>query len=201
LYFAKLVLCELSKCTTARNGRKKCEEATASRDFSVRQTFSHYTDRYLERHNGGVDLSTVPPTPLSNCHHLLSPVWTETPSHSYNLHSTSDRIAALNQEGSQGDGFGWAVVGGGVAGSAVVGGSVAGSGGGRVAGRGVVGGAGGDARRGGARMAAARVVGSDAVRSAAGGTVGRGVGARLGRAVAGSGGRVTGRGGRTGQTT
>jgi hypothetical protein len=154
-------------------------------------------DCYRERCSGGVDLSTVPLTPLSNCHHLLSPVRTERLSHSYNLHTTPDRIAALDREGSQGDSFGRAVAGGGVAESAVVVGSVAGTGGGRVAGRGVVGGAGGDRRHGGAGMAAARVVGGVAGRPAARGTVGRGVGAWLGRAVVGSGGRVTGGGGRT----
>jgi len=56
---------------------------------------------------------------------------TETLSHFYNLRSTPDRIAALgDQVGSQGDGFGRAVAGGGVAGSAIVGGRVSGSGGG-----------------------------------------------------------------------
>jgi hypothetical protein len=85
-------------------------------------------DHYQKCCSGDVDLSTVPPTPLSNRHHLLSPIRTETPSHSYNLRSTPDRIAALDREGSQGDAFGRAVAGGRVAGSAVVGGSVAGSG-------------------------------------------------------------------------
>jgi len=83
---------------------------------------------FREHCSGGVDVSTVPPTPLGNQHHLLSPVWTETPSHSYNLRSTPDR------EGSQGDGSGWAVAGGGVAGSAVGGGGVSGTRGGRVGG-------------------------------------------------------------------
>jgi len=85
----------------------------------------------------------------------------------------------------------------GVAG-AVAGGDVTGSGGGRVSGRGVIGGAGGDARRGAAGTAAARVVGGDAGRLGAGGTVGRGA---VGRAVVGGGGRVTGGGGRTRQST
>jgi hypothetical protein len=85
-------------------------------------------DSYRERHSGGVDFYNVLPTPLSNRHHLLSPVRTETPSHSYNLRTTPDRIAALDREGSQGDDFGRAVAEGGVAGSAVVVGSVAVSG-------------------------------------------------------------------------
>jgi hypothetical protein len=85
----------------------------------------------------------VPPTPLNHSRHLLSPIRRETPSHGYTLHSTPERIKALDREGSQGDGFGWAVAGGGVARTvAGSGGDVTGSGGGRVAGRGVVGGAG-----------------------------------------------------------
>jgi len=94
--------------------------------------------RFWERHGGGIDLSTVLPTPLSHHRHLLSPIRTETPSHGYNLRSTPERIVALDQEGSQGDGFSRAVAGGGVAGR------VAGSGGGvtgsdvNVAGSGVV---------------------------------------------------------------
>jgi len=134
---------------------------------------------FWERLGGGTDLSTVPPTPLNHRHHLLSPVRTETPSHGYTLRATPERI---EREGSQGDGFARAVAGGdrGVAG-AVAGGDVTGSGGGRVGGRGVIGGAGGDARRGAAGTAAARVVGGDAGRLGAGGTVGRGVSAQLGR--------------------
>jgi hypothetical protein len=154
--------------------------------------------RFGERLGGGTDLSTVPPTPLSHRHHLLSPVRTETPSHGYTLRATPERIAALDREGSQGDSFG------GVAGSAVVGGRVAGSGV-DVTGSGVVGGVGGDARRGATGTAAARVVGGDSGRNAAGGTVGRGVSARVGRgavgrAVVGGGGRGGGVG-RTRQST
>ncbi len=93
--------------------------------------------RYREHHGGGIDLSTVPPTPLSHRCHLLSPIRTETPSHGYNHHSTPERITALDREGPQGDGFSRAVTRGGVAGSAVVGGRVSGSGGG-VTGSGVV---------------------------------------------------------------
>jgi hypothetical protein len=63
----------------------------------------------------------------STCHHLLSPVRPETPSHSYNLHSAPDRIAALgHQVESQGDGLGRA--GGDVGRSGVIGGGVARSG-------------------------------------------------------------------------
>jgi hypothetical protein len=147
-----------------------------------------FRQRLRGHRDGGTDLSTVPPTPLNRRLHLLSPLRTETPSHAYNLRSTPDR------EGSQGDGFGFAVAGGSVAGSGVGavgvsgagGGGVSGGGGGRVGGRG-----------GGVGTAASRVAAGDAGRSAApaaGGVAGRGVGGRVGRGVLGRG--VVGGGGR-----
>jgi len=145
--------------------------------------------RFGERLGGGTDLSTVPPTPLNHRHHLLSPVRTETPSHSYNLRSTPDRIAAMDREGSQGDGLGRALGGrdGGGRDGGVAGVDVTGSGGGR-----------GDARRGAAGTSAARVVGGDSGRNAAGLSGGRLVSARVGRGVVGR--AVVGGGGRGGRT-
>jgi len=147
--------------------------------------------QYWEHRGGSIDLSTVPPTPLSHCRRLLSPIRTETPSNGYNLHSTPERIAALDREGSQGDGFGPAVTGGGVAGSAVVGGRVAGSGGG-VTGSGVI--------VGGVAVSAVDVASSGvAVARPPVGVAGSGVGgtsqlrerggqvSRMGRGVAGRG--------------
>jgi hypothetical protein len=84
--------------------------------------------RFQERHSGGIDYSTVLPTPLSHRNHLLSPVRTEYPSHGYNLCSTPERVAALDAgifAGSGGGVAGSGVVVGGVAVSAV---NVAGSG-------------------------------------------------------------------------
>jgi len=52
--------------------------------------------RFQERHGGGIDYSTVPPTPLSQRNHLLSPVRTQSPSRRYNLCSTPERVAALD---------------------------------------------------------------------------------------------------------
>jgi hypothetical protein len=78
--------------------------------------------RFQEHHGGGIDYSTVPPTPLSHRNHLLSPVRTESPSHGYNLHSTPERVAALDSGIVVGSGGGVAVSGvivGGVAMSAV----------------------------------------------------------------------------------
>jgi len=141
--------------------------------------------RYRERHSGSVDLSTVPPTPLSNCRHLLSPVRMETPSNSYNLCSTPDRISALgHREESQGNGLGRAVAGGAVAGSGVLGGGVPVSGGG-VARSGVIGG--GAAGSGGGVAGTGVIEGGVAV--AAGGQQRErgGRGSQMRRGVAGRG--------------
>jgi len=82
---------------------------------------------------GGVDLSTVPPTPLSNHHHLMSPIRQSTDggsstSHHYLLHSmTPERLAASGSH--SGGEVGLRVTGGGLLGSGVAsrGGVVCGS--------------------------------------------------------------------------
>jgi len=105
------------------------EDGHSTASSSTQLPSKHPLRQHFRGHrDGGTDLSTVPPTPLNHCRHLLSPLRTETPSHGYNLRSTPDR------EGSQGDGSGWAVAGGGVARSVVEGGGVSGAGGGRVGG-------------------------------------------------------------------
>jgi hypothetical protein len=67
--------------------------------------------RFQERHGGGIDYSTVPPTPLSQGNHLLSPVRTQSSSRRYNLRSTPERVAALDTVSVVGAGGGVAVSG------------------------------------------------------------------------------------------
>jgi hypothetical protein len=86
-------------------------------------------------HGGGVDFSTVPTTPLSNCRHLMSPVRQSTDgdssaSHHYLLWSTPEWLAASGscsggEVGSRVASRG-SVVSGGIPGS-VVGGGIPGS--------------------------------------------------------------------------
>ena len=82
------------------------------------QLSSQHPFHYWEHHGGGVDLSTIPPTPLPNHRHLLSPIRQpmdggSSTSHRYFLRSTPDRLAA---SGScrEDAGLGKAVAGGSV---------------------------------------------------------------------------------------
>jgi hypothetical protein len=89
------------------------EEDGHSTASSTTQLSSHHPlrHRFQEHHGGGIDYSTVPPTPLSHRNHLLSPVRTESPSHGYNLRSTPERVAALDSGIVVGSGGGVAVSG------------------------------------------------------------------------------------------